>query len=201
MATNATVTIGPTKGTSCQLPDLGHLFDKVSLTYMLNRCFCGGGPKDPTSHARMVNFIRIIDAVVEDYRNMRVKLEQYLSTPNNQISPLFFAINYAEHCIGNLHRAIWLADAIRRDQSGPDVHKMKLLPSLATKTVQEFRNKLQHLDEELAKGTWKPPDTHSMMLYDDRLQVYGKTIPYNDLAQWITKLHSLSENLAQYKQS
>lgn len=39
-----------------------------------------------------------------------------------------------------------------------------------------------------------------MMMYDDRLQVYGKTIRYRDLAQWITKLHSLAEKLAQYKQ-
>lgn len=200
MATNATVTTGPTKGTSCQLPDLGYLFDKVSLTYMLNRCFCGGGPKDPISHARIVNFIRIIDAAVEDYRNMRFTLEQYLSTPNDSISPLFFAINYAEHCIGNLHRAIRLADAIRRDQHGPHVHKTELLSSLATKTVREFRDEIQHLDEMLTNGTWNPSDTHSMMLYDDRLQVYGKTILYRDLAQWITKLHSLSEKLAQYQQ-
>jgi hypothetical protein len=158
VATTSTVNIGPTKGTRCQLPDLGHLFAKVTLTYMLNRYFVGGGPKHAISHARIANFIRMIDAVLEDYRNMRFTLEQYLSTPNDSISPLFFAINYAENCIGNLHRAIRLADAIRRDQHGPQVDKNELPSSLATKTIREFRNEIQHLDEKLAKGTWKPPD-------------------------------------------
>jgi len=78
VATNATTDIGPTTGTACQLPDLGYRFAKVSITYLLNRCFVGGGPKHPVSHARIVNFIRIIDAVLEDYRNMRFTLEQYL---------------------------------------------------------------------------------------------------------------------------
>lgn len=158
MATNATTNMGPTKGTACQLPDLGHLFARVSITYMLNRYFVSRGPKHPISHARIANFIRIMDAVLEDYRNMRFMVEQYISTANDSISPLFFAINYAENCIANLHRAIRLADAIRRDQHGPHVDKTQLLSSHATKTVREFRDEIQHLDEMLAKGTWKPPE-------------------------------------------
>ena len=40
-----------------------------------------------------------------------------------------------------------------------------------------------------------------MILFDDCLQIYGKKIHYRDLAQWITRLHALSEKLAQYKEA
>ncbi len=51
MATNSPENVWPTKGTPCQLPDLGHLYPKVSLDYMLNRFFLGRGLKT-RSHTR-----------------------------------------------------------------------------------------------------------------------------------------------------
>jgi hypothetical protein len=39
-----------------------------------------------------------------------------------------------------------------------------------------------------------------MMIYDDRLQIYGKKILYRDRAKWNTRLQTLDEKLARYKQ-
>jgi hypothetical protein len=201
MATDPSKNFGPTKGTPCQLSDLRHLCPKVSLDYMLNRYFVGGGPKDLIAHARIVNFIRIIDSILIDYNNMRDMLDRYVSTINNIMSPLLYAIGHAESCIGNLHRANRLAEAIRRDKNGPQVEKLEVLPAHATKVLEEFRHEIQHLDEKLADGTWQSHEAQCMMLYDDCLEIYGKKILYRDLARWITRLHALSEKLAQYKET
>jgi hypothetical protein len=37
------------------------------LTFVLNRVFAGGGPKDPKSYALVMNFIRIVDHFVAEY--------------------------------------------------------------------------------------------------------------------------------------
>src|SRR5262249_38049544 len=159
-----------------------HLDPKVSLDYMLNRYFMGGGPKNPIAHARAVNFIRIIDSILIDYKNMCFMLQQYASTDNNILSPLLYAIGHAENCVGNLHRANHLADAIRRDRNGPQVEKLDLLPAHATQILRQFRVEIQHLDEKLADGTWQPLDAQCMMLSDDCLEIYGKKILCRDLA-------------------
>ena len=98
MSNGAEQTKWPTKGLPCAMPDLADLYPRISLNYLLNRCFCGGGPADDLAHARIVNFIRIVDAVVADYINLRVSLVEYLTTDNGRFFPIFDAISYAENC-------------------------------------------------------------------------------------------------------
>jgi hypothetical protein len=53
--------------TTCEMPDLSNLSANASLTFVLNRVFAGGGPKDPKSYALVMNFIRIVDHFVAEY--------------------------------------------------------------------------------------------------------------------------------------
>jgi hypothetical protein len=141
-----------------------------------------------------------MDGVLIDYRNMREMLENYLSTENSVIWPILYAVNYAESCIANLHRANLLAEAIGGDKTVPRDKKIGILRSDVRNRIRIFRNEILHVDEKLTDGTWKAPEAQCVMLYDDCLDIYRKRILYQDLAKWVTQLHALSQALAQYKE-
>lgn len=187
--------------TKCDAPDLSSLEQKLTINLMLNRAFVGGGPSNGRSFALVVNYVRVVDALVIDYNQFRGSLHEYVTTPNTHISPLFNAISDAEECVSNLLRAIRMARRIRKDKLGPHVEKtITVLRDAIVKRVEDFRNEIQHLDNVLVGGTWQPPDPHCLVTRNDRLELYGKEILYSDLATWITSLHALSVNLAQYKE-
>jgi hypothetical protein len=190
----------PTKGSQCQMPDLGNLFPRISLNYLLNRAFGGRGPADALANARIVNFIRIVDAVVADYQNLRGALTEYLTTDNGHFSPIFDAISFAEECLSNMHRAVSLAEAIRKDQKGPQIDKTKMLSTKAASDIHAFRVSIQHLDGMLAEGKWVPPSAHCLAVTDVGLELYQNRLSFTDLAQSVTRLHRLADELSKYKE-
>jgi hypothetical protein len=183
----------------CDAPDLSKLSHHVSLTFVLRRVFTRGGPSNPVSFALVMNFVRIVDALRDDYQRMRDALHEYVTTPNNVISPLFYAISHAEECTTNLLRAIRLGQRIRSDRHGPRVSKLRVLASPIERRVRDFRNEIEHIDRLLVAGE-NPPAPHCLMVKNDRLDLYGKEIMYAELAAWITSLHALSEELATYQE-
>lgn len=190
----------PTKGSQCSMPDLGHLFPRVSLNYILGRVFAGCGPTDALAHARIVNFIRIVDAAIADYQNLRGAIIDYITSDNGHFSPVFDAISFAEECVCNMHRAVLLSDAIRRDKNGPPIERTMLLPTKAASDIHAFRLGIQHLDAMLAEGKWVPPAAHCLAITDDGLELYERKLAFNDLARSVTRLHSIANELAQYKE-
>lgn len=190
----------PTKGSPCQMPDLAHLFPRISLNYLLNRAFGGRGPADALANARIVNFIRIVDAVVADYQNLRGALVEYLTTDNGRLWPLFNAISFAEECLSNAHRAVLLSEAIRKDRKGPPIEKTNMLSTKAASDIHAFRVSIQHLDGMLAEGKWVPPAAHCLAVTDGGLELYENKLSYADLAQSIIRLHRLADELSNYKE-
>lgn len=182
------------------MPDLTHLAPRISLNYLLNRVFANRGPKDALANARVVNFIRIIDVVVVDYQNLRGALIEYLTTDNGHLSPIYDAISFAEECLSNLHRAVLLSEAIRRDQQGPPIEKTRLLSTKASSDIHAFRVSIQHLDGMLADGSWVPPSAHCLAINDDGLEFYENKISYASLAQSIERLHRLADDLSNYEE-
>jgi hypothetical protein len=109
--------------TTCEMPDLSNLSANASLTFVLNRVFAGGGPKDPKSYALVMNFIRIVDHLVAEYEQTWAALTEFVNTPNNVISPIFYATNYCESCISTMIRAVRLGRRIRNDRKSPPLAK------------------------------------------------------------------------------
>ena len=187
---------------TCEMPDLSSLNSKTSLTLLLNRVFAGGGPKDPKSYALVMNFIRVVDVLVTEYESARESLAKFVNTPNDVISPLLVVTGSFELCITTMVRAINLGRRIRRDRRGPTIsRKMSALSDAVWERVNGMRNAIEHIDSELANGSWVPGEPVCLLLKNNRLELAGREILYSELAGWITQLQQLSEELAQYKET
>ena len=187
---------------TCEMPDLSGLNAKVSLTLLLNRTFRGGGPKNPKSYAFVMNFIRIADKLIVDYERTRAALNEYLSTPNNVISPLIYATNNCESCVTTMVRAIKPGHRIRRDQNGPTIaRKMSVLSDSVWHRVNGVRRAIEHFDERIRDNTWVPGDPLCLLLKSDRLELMGEEILYVELADWVRELNDLAIQLAHYEES
>jgi hypothetical protein len=142
---------------SCEMPILSDINSQISITLVLNRMFAGGGPKDPKSYALVMNFIRIVDKLVVEYEQTRAALTEFISTPNEVISPIMYATNYCESCISTLIRAINLGRRIRRDPNGPEIaRKIAVLSDSVCSRVKAMKNAIEHIDEKIIKNTWTP---------------------------------------------
>jgi len=187
---------------TCEMPDLAGLNAKASLTLLLNRMSAAGGPKDPKSYAFVMNFIRVVDKLIVEYERTRAALNEYVSTPNNVISPLIYATNNCESCITTMVRAIKLGRRIRRDQNGPPIaKKMPVLFDSIWSKLNEMRGAIEHIDEQFSNNTWVPGEPVCLLLKSDRLELTGREILYVELADWVRQLNNLAIQLAQYKES
>lgn len=186
---------------TCEMPDLSGLNSKASLTLILNRMFAGGGPKDAKSYALVMNFVRVVDKLVVEYEGARTSLINFVNTPNNVVSPLLVATGECESCISTMIRAVNLGRRIRRDPYGPQLARQ--IPVLANgiwSRVNDMRNAIEHIDSQIANSIWVPGEPVCLFLKNDRLKLIGEEIQYSELADWITQLHQLAEQLAQYKE-
>lgn len=185
--------------TRCDAPDLSAL-KYNSLFQAINRTLGGGGPTDAVSNALSVNFVRIVDATLEDYRLMREWMDKYLKS-HDMVGAYFFAISHAESCIVNLVRAVKFGRKIKNREPSADLGRPPVLHESATRSAFDVRNEIQHLDDSLTEGKWKPPDPHCLTIHDDCVAIMNETIPFEVLAKWITALHGIAEKMSHYKES
>lgn len=184
----------------CKAPDLNSLYRKNILNLMLMALFGKKGPKNPASFALVMNYVRIVDAVLLEYHAMRESLQHYVETPNEVMSPLFESISYAESCVSNVLRAMNLARKIRHDKLGPPIGKLPVLSDFVVSKVRDFRNEIQHVDDELASGKWQPGTTNCVVVLADRLTLGKQEILFADLATWIKALHGIVEGLIMFEE-
>ena len=94
------------------MPNLSHLDGKLILNQMLNAVLRRAGPSDRSVRALWLNYVRLVDQVLWEYKAAREGLQEYVETPNNMISPLFRSIAHFETCINTVRRAIQFARRI-----------------------------------------------------------------------------------------
>lgn len=188
--------------TRCEMPDLSGLFAKTSLDVALNRMFCGGGPKDPTSYALLMNFNRVVDILIEDYEAARRSMQEATqATGDVPLHALLSAIGHFESCVTNTLRAIRFAQRLRNKSRGVIVpRKLSVLAGVVEQRVRDLRNAIEHLDGQVTGDDWKPGNPLCLMAHESRIELAGLAIGYSELAQWITDLHALAADTAQYKE-
>ena len=184
---------------SCEMPDLSNLTDKNTLGVLLGLFFRKAGPSDYQAKALWVNYIRLVDQVVREYKAAREALQLYVNTPNNVMLPLFQCIGHFESCISLMKRAIVFARRMRRHRGGPQIGKHDVLASAGEKIIN-FRNAIEHLDDDILKGNVPIGSPIALMVKSDSIELTGNEIYFTDLAKWIQELHKLATDLVNYNE-
>ena len=117
--------------TRCDMPDLSGLSSNTSSDVALNRMFCGGGPKDKTTYALLMNFNRVVDILIEDYRAARRYLIVVIqATGEVPLHPLLMAIGHFENCITTALRAILFAEKLHNKSRGVVIRSKRTFGSV-----------------------------------------------------------------------
>jgi hypothetical protein len=186
--------------TKNEMPDLSHLFHRIILTHMLNR-LGGRGPTRGVANVLFVNFIRLVDKSLAEYRLAREALSEWVSTSAEHVSPLFRTVDHLETCINTLHRAMTFAARIRSNQDCPDLPKQRsVFSSDAARKIREVRDCLEHFDNDILAGKLPPTAPSILVPRDDCFELLGKKVTYAELASWITQLHAIASSLAHYSE-
>jgi len=199
MATETDKPTGSWPPKRCEMPDIQNLFPWNILNYMLNRTFRGAGPKDSQASSLLVGFIRLVDQSVQEYENARAALNEFVSTPNNVITPLFKASGHLETCIGAIWRAINFARRMRNDKNSPSIpRRIPVLSKTVKKPIKNIRHAIQHAEEKIMDNRIVEGDAIFLVVKSDALEIAGTEVTYTDLSNWIKELHCLASSLADY---
>lgn len=186
----------------CEMPDLSELSSASSIDSALNRMFSGGGSKDPVSHALQINFNRMVDMLVENYEAAR-RYQTIASTRDGSVPlhALITAIGLFENCITTALRAISFARRLKNHTRGRMISKQSVLSDSVGDRIRELRNAIEHLDRDLASGNWVKWHAYCLIPKEDHIILGEQRIDYLELAGWITQLHGIAQETAQYKES
>lgn len=188
----------------CGMPDLSAQFTGTSLNFVLNRAFCGGGPKDSTTNALLTNFIRLADLAVDEYETARRHLGQAVQPSNDpRLHALIKAANHLEVCIITVHRAAELGRKLRDRSRGRLVRRRVnvLSDRSGGARIRELRNAIAHLDGQLLSDDRTAGDTVCLVAREDGAEFGKLTVGYGELAAWVQELHELATELAGFKES
>lgn len=181
------------------MPDLGHLSDKLLLDLMLNIVFQRAGPKDITARVLWINYIRLVDKSVFEYKNARDSLEEYVSTPNEVIYPLFRCIGHLENCIDSVKRAVFFARKMRRSKESPEINKLSLLSDATNKKLRNFRDAIEHLENDIINNNISKDNPTMLLIRNSSITLAGEKLSYHELSEWIQELYNLAKDLKDYR--
>lgn len=182
------------------MPDLAHLDSKNSLNAMLNVVLGGRGIVGHPGQGLLTIYVRMMDKAILEYEAARATFTEWVTTPNNVMSPLFRTIDHLETCVDSLHRASVFAERLRHLQSAPAIDRVRLPQDRERDQIRRARDAIQHADKDILAGRTGEPAGQSATLFplQDRFEVGGEEVAYASLARWIEKYHAVvSELIAQ----
>ena len=183
------------------MPDVSGL-RFLSLFFMIHRFLASGSPRDRTSYAFVMNFVRIVDKLVVDYGHVREQMVIWATTPNEVLGNLLLAVGHFESCIGSCVRAIEFGRRIRADRNGPRIipRGLAVLSDAVFNRVNRMRNSIEHLEGDILAGTL---GDHPICLAvrPKAIELGDDRITFDELAAWIAELHGIADQLAHFREN
>ena len=183
------------------MPDLSHLDSKNSLNAILNMLLGGRGIAGHPGHGLLTSYVRLMDKTILEYEAARSALTEWLTTPNNVMSPLFRTIDHLETCVDSLHRVSVFAERLRQLKDAPPIDRSKLPRQGERNEIRDARDAIQHADKDLVddrdlvNGRTGEPSGRPLLPMDGGFEVGGHEVQWRDLAGWIEKYHDLAREL------
>lgn len=190
-----------------ELPDMPTM-KPLSLQLMLNRYFTASGAQNAQAHALVVNFVRILDMCIREYRNAHGLLTNRKADDHDLLlHDIQVASGHCEICIDRLHGAIECLTVIRGRQFVPQKMKELLPRTLDVISesvrcrVREFRHAIQHRAGRLQKG--EPIQDHPYVVFPGQrvIALDNLRISYTELVKWIQELHECGMLLINYREN
>lgn len=149
--------------------------------------------------ALLISAVRLMDKTVTEYLAARQAALTFIDGQSEnragRPSDYFRVLDHLETCIGVLHRTILHLDAIKARKDAPSIDRTKRNAlNAATAQINQFRDKIEHADEELRKNPGAVP--YPVLCVDsDSFRLGSESVTYADFGQWIGQTSSLLRTL------
>lgn len=182
------------------MPDLSSLSSTVTLSHLLNIVFRSAGAEDAEGRIILRSYIRLLDKTLQDYELSRMHFTEFVNRKDNGVlSPLFRAIGHMENCLNSFTRTLRFVRSIAdHPELGSEIGQLDVLRSSNRKRVQKIRNAIEHMDDRIRKGKIQTDDFTALWMDEDYLTLEGHQIKYEELGEWLSELHTLAGQLADY---
>ena len=169
-----------------EVPELPHLEgteDNRTLNLILNSLLVSSAD-DFTDRGHVTSLVRLSDKAVGAYTTAQALFKLWRESPTGHFSPFFRGISSLEDCINSAHRALLHAD--RLAVGFPDLSKT--IPAGAARTnLRAVRNRIEHMDEDLADGVLTENDQLSWTLkpHIDRVEIGHESLTFEELSECV----------------
>ena len=160
------------------------------------------GPNTPRGRQIADGFIRLVEKTILEYQSSREELIAFLK--DGFADDHFRAQDHFESSIQSLHRAISYLDRFRRmgfrqaDGASfvPRPRDLEVLRDDVKAKIRDFRDCVEHLDQDIIAGRIPPHAKIGVHLGWDRASLNGIEIGYADFIRWVSQLHHFAELLS-----
>lgn len=174
--------------TECNAPDLSSEKYNWINRFLLNAAFVVRLPNK--DKALLFNFVRRVEGACTMYNLARTALVEYISTPQNTISPYFKALLHYEVCIAQVYQGAELLSKVNET----DVFKK------GDGSLLERINKIyvdsKHMDEIIDGGKTPDKATAAIWLTNEGIESARASITYDDLAGILHDLNNAAKEVA-----
>lgn len=192
----------------CEMPDLPDLHGKFTLGYFLNREFRNTGLQiDGPGQMQFLNFIRLLDKTLIEYRQAREHLQQYVGS-DSKLSQFFRCTDHMENCVDSLHRTFLhlegLKASLHKEQERPNkplpqINRDDLPKGKDRNRIRSIRRAIQHMDRDISRGkVGEGVAPIGLNVKSDSIELDHKIIYFTELAEWIRQTCVVAEQLIDY---
>ena len=155
-------------------------------------------PTDYATRAMVSTYVRVTERAVEEYEMARTQFSEFTNRPSNgHFFSLFRASDHLESCISHVDRACNFLRAMpKRAEIAGLIPDLAVMIKANRQRIAILRNATEHLETRLMKGKISEGDYVMLCLGEDSCELERRSISYEELASWLTEMHSLASRLA-----
>ena len=162
------------------------------------------GPTAPEVRQLADGYVRLVEKTILEYQAARERLLAFVSS--GFADDYYRAQDQFESSAHSLHRAIEYLDRLRKrgfrkpdgSQFVPRPRELEVLREGVgvRSTIRNFRDRAEHLDEDIVSGRLPPGSDVAIQLGWDRASIGGVELIYADVVRCIEQLHHFAALLS-----
>ena len=174
--------------TECNAPDLSSEKYNWLNRFLLNAAFIVRLPSK--DKALLFNLVRRVEGAYTTYNLARTALVEYISSPQNTISPYFRALLHYEVCIAQTYQGAELLSKVN------ETNVFEKGDGSLLERIHKIYVDSKHMDEMIDGGKTPNKATAAIWLTNEGIESARSAITYEELASTLSNLNNVAKQAA-----
>jgi len=183
------------------MPDLSGV-DSPLMNRLIVRLMVPESGISQKARAYRTNFVRLQDKAIREYRQAREAFLDYIADRGRLMRFIEFT-DHMETCISATSRLSRLLDRLKSERQSPSFPKeLRRFVETKSRSVQDVRNAVEHMDEEIRCDRVAPgkPITLTVNENGDGVLASNYQVSFRDLANVLEKFNEIALYILRIKE-